>query len=64
MIDYTCKSCGADDKQSKGQWWGLSNYHGLSGRFCSDCYEKVSHDSYGKPNHPADYSFMLLKMAD
>lgn len=44
-----------------GQWWNLTDYHGWSGRFCADCYDKVSHDSYGNPQNPEEYTAMLLK---
>lgn len=55
-----CKGCGAEKAQ--GQWWGLNKYFGFSGRFCADCYDKISHDSYGRPNHPNDHLLMLLKL--
>ncbi len=57
-----CKGCDTD--QRSGQWWNLNNYFGLSGRFCSDCYDKVSHNSYQEPNRPKDYMLMLLKLSD
>ena len=64
-----CRGCGSEMTREKTvkesiQWWNLNNYFGISGVFCGDCYEKVSHDSYGNPNHPAELAFMLLKMAD
>lgn len=63
-----CRGCGIEmtDKTVGGwpRFWHLNNYFGISGVFCGSCYEKVSHDSYGKPNHPAELAFMLLKMVD
>ncbi len=54
------KKCLACDS-TKGQFWYLKNYFGISGSLCSPCYDKVSHDSYGKPNRPGDYLLMLMK---
>ena len=59
MRTYPCSNCGATE--AKGQWWSLSKYHGLSGRFCPKCYNKVSHDSYGMPEHPKAYAEILAK---
>jgi hypothetical protein len=60
MSIIPCSCC----KQTKysGQFWNLNGYYGLSGRFCSDCYDKISHDSYGKPKHPEQYTMILLRM--
>lgn len=55
----TCTSCNA---VRDGQYWGLSNYHGITGYFCSMCYDKVAHDSYGNPRQPTEYLMMLLKL--
>jgi hypothetical protein len=52
-----CIICGTSNP--KGQWWGLSGYFGLSGRFCPICYDKVSHDAYGKPNNPVEFEKIL-----
>jgi hypothetical protein len=41
----------------------LRNYFGISGYFCPKCYDKVSHDSYNKPNHPGEYLLILLKQS-
>ena len=57
----TCKGCDADKESKQGQWWHLTGYFGFSGRFCPDCYDMISHDSYGQPCRPADYTFMLLR---
>lgn len=35
--------------------WFLRDYYGLDGRFCRKCFEKVKHDSNGKPEHPKQY---------
>jgi hypothetical protein len=50
-----CTNCGVEKSQRDGQWWHLCNYYGIRGTFCPDCYELVSHDPYGAPNHPAEY---------
>ena len=59
-----CRACESTKLTKDGQWWHLKGYFGLSGTFCSDCYDKVSHDSYQKPCRPNDYLLMLLKLAD
>ena len=56
-----CTVCETTQEQRGGQWWNLGNYYGWSGRFCPDCYDKVSHDSYGNPQNPEEYTAMLLK---
>lgn len=61
----TCTNCGvkkgeAHTTQHSG-WWGLSSYFGISGMFCPKCYSKVSHDAYGKPNHPKQYKEIWRK---
>ncbi len=58
-----CVACDNTVETKKGQWWHLNNYFGLSGRFCPDCYDKVSHNSYGQPTRPKDYTLMLLKQS-
>lgn len=47
----------------QGQWWNLSNYHGISGYFCPDCYDKVAHDSYGQPCQPQEHLLMIMRLA-
>lgn len=56
-----CTNCGMTKVQRPGQWWGLGRYFGISGTFCPDCYELVSHDPYGKPRHPAEYEAIKAK---
>ena len=56
--DRTCTNCGRG--YSEGGW-RLSDYYGISGQFCSPCYNKVSHDSYGNPDQPGEYIAVLLK---
>jgi hypothetical protein len=59
-----CTNCGKERVTEGGKadgYWGLSNHYGIRGTFCGECYEKVSHDSYGKPNHPGEYIAILLK---
>jgi len=53
-----CTNCGTVVDSS--QWWGLSNYYGISGRFCSACYDLVSHDSYGNPRYPEAYEKIFV----
>jgi hypothetical protein len=52
-----CRSCNT----RKAPFWFLTDYYKISGTFCSPCYDKVSHDSYGRPERPNDYLLMLLK---
>ena len=54
-----CTNCHAREKDRGGQWWFLNDYFGIWGRFCPDCFDKVSHDSYRKPKHPAEYQKVL-----
>jgi hypothetical protein len=60
MSVQCCQGCGRDSE--KGQWWRLNNYFGFTGRFCPCCYDRISHDSYGRPNRPADYLLMVIKL--
>jgi hypothetical protein len=60
-VQRQCRGCGTLD--NPGQWWQLSNYYGVTGTFCSDCYDQVSHDSYEQPRRPDDYVLMLLKLS-
>lgn len=59
---HPCTNCGTEGPNR--QWWHLSNYFGLSGFFCSKCYDKVSHDPYGNPKRPRDYQAILKKQKD
>ena len=45
----TCISC---NTTKTDQFWHLRGYYGISGTFCSKCYDLVAHDSYGKPQNP------------
>ena len=56
----TCTHCG-NSTQTRG--WSLRHYFGISGYFCSPCYDLVSHDSYQQPNKPAAYMMVLLKQS-
>lgn len=53
-----------DQRDAIGDYgaWTLSNYFGITGYFCRQCYSKVSHDAYGNPNYPNEYLLMLLKL--
>jgi hypothetical protein len=59
-----CTGCDTDKETRSGQWWFLRDYFGVSGQFCPDCYDKISHDSYGRPEHPEEYTLMLLKLCN
>jgi uncharacterized protein YlaI len=56
----TCTGCGAIEHE-ENSWWNLNNYFGITGYFCPDCYDKVSHGSDKKPKNPEEYTFMLLR---
>jgi len=60
-----CRACDVESDYSDPdfQWWNLRDYFGISGSFCSPCYDKVSHDSYGRPNQPEEFLMMLLKLS-
>ena len=58
-----CRVCKSEKLADHNQWWHLRGYFGLTGTFCSDCYDRVSHDSYGQPRRPAEYTWTLLKLA-
>ena len=60
-MNEDCRICGVTRQQRDGQWWHLRNYYGWTGLFCPDCHNKVSHDSYGNPNNPQEYTLMLLQ---
>lgn len=58
-----CKGCDKDsEKTAREQWWHCNGYFKISGTFCSKCYDKISHDSFGRPERPKDYLMMLMKM--
>ena len=60
-----CDLCNSPSRLSsdgRTQMWRLNNYYGISGRFCNKCYDKVSHNSYGIPNHPISYKNILKKL--
>lgn len=57
--EQPCTNCGK--VHVKGQWWNLSNYFGINGYFCPDCYDLVSHNPLKKPNNPKDYKAIAVK---
>jgi len=59
-----CRACDRESNYNDPnfQMWNLRDYFGISGSFCSPCYDKVSHDSYGRPNRPEEFLMMLLKL--
>ncbi len=58
-LNLTCSEC--NTAVTNGQGWFCTDYHKISGYFCSNCYDKISHDSYGRPERPNDYLLMLIK---
>lgn len=59
----TCTHCETPNNgNEKRQWWHLSNYFGVSGFFCPNCYEMVSHNSYRVPNHPEKYKMVRVAL--
>ena len=56
-----CTGCGIMPQPSAEQWWHLNDYYGFTGFYCPDCYDKISHDSYGNPQDPEGFTLMLLK---
>ena len=56
----SCNFCEVESGANK-QFWSLRDYYGVSGYFCGKCYDKISHNSYGQPNYPAEYTAFLLK---
>lgn len=59
-----CTLCGKEPKVSRSQWWMLKNYFGITGTFCTTCYDRVAHDSNWKPRHPKQYADALVKIKD
>jgi hypothetical protein len=58
-MELWCKACNTYESD---QWWSLKRYYGFTGLFCSDCYSKISHDSWGRPRYPEEHLMMLLKL--
>jgi hypothetical protein len=50
----TCVYCKTDKPphSGPGAFWFLRGYYGISGTFCSKCYDLVAHNSYGVPQDP------------
>lgn len=64
-LKKTCRGCGKSkphDDDCREQWWSCQGYFKISGTFCSTCYDKISHNSYGEPNNPGEYLMMLMKL--
>ena len=59
-VEGAVMRCSFCDEITEGHGWTLSDYYGLTGSVCNECYEKVSHDSYGNPKHSEE--FLLLKL--
>lgn len=60
-----CRGCDRPREwnRDQDQWWRLSNYYGITGYFCSACYRKVAHDSYGRPQQPQEHLLMVMRLA-
>jgi hypothetical protein len=57
-----CTNCGVARVEKDGQqWWNLTNYHHVSGYFCTDCYELVAHDAYGNPKDVRSHAIVAVK---
>lgn len=56
-----CKKSENQNSKDHGTWWTLSNYYNISGYFCPDCYELVSHDAYGNPIHRKEWAKIAVK---
>lgn len=65
-LNLKCSCCGAEKPaypaRATNGWWHLSGYYGLFGLFCHKCYDAVSHNAYGVPNHPKKYKEILERM--
>jgi len=57
----TCTGCGAD-RSKAGQWWHTAVGYGVSGFWCSDCYEVISLDAYGQPKNPEQRNLMIAQL--
>lgn len=61
-----CDACGRpypEDSRKEYSWWtlqGYSPYH-ITGAFCPDCMDMVSHDYKGNPKNPEKFTYFLLK---
>ncbi len=42
-------------------WWTLNNYHGISGYFCPECYDKVDWWN-GEPRNPEAYRVAFVQL--
>jgi hypothetical protein len=54
---------GCDEIKTETNGWWLHEYYNFTGYFCSNCYDNISHDSYGKPKKPKEFLIMLLKLS-
>lgn len=60
-----CTNCHKDsEKTAYEQWWHCRSYFKISGTFCADCYDKISHNSVAQPTRPKDYLMMLMKQGE
>jgi hypothetical protein len=56
-----CDCCKHSQEGRQNMWWHLDRYFGITGLFCSICYAKVSHNSFGEPKHPKIYEDILQR---
>lgn len=65
MKKPACTNCGEENQKDDNRtWWHLSRYYKVSGFFCPECYDLVSHDPYGKPRNPGGYITVLIKQIE
>lgn len=65
-MQRTCTNCGVEYPATtpavqRPTWWYLNGYNGLNGFFCPECYDKVSHDTYGAPRNPEAFNEIAVK---
>ena len=53
-----CSYCKKENINSQG--WSCSDYYGITGYFCSDCFSMIARDGYGKPTNPEKLSWFIL----
>lgn len=58
---YCCKFC--ESSITVGGWY-LTEYYGITGHVCGNCYRIISRDSAGELENPKEYLMFLLKYGD
>lgn len=62
-MNSDCELCGKKQLSTRSLRWFLRDYFGVTAMVCGQCYDKVAHDSYGRPNRPTAYRNALKKLA-